>query len=257
MNKKIPGLILALLVFYYTSFSCPYGEAETLPLPTFDNSVIFSFSYDMVARPDSEIEYIGSQFGNGLYARLHLSRFAGVNVDWHHDIANVNIPEFTNIVDSLLEKARLHKVGIHICLIMGLAGNKYLYQTAEEEDIRNAQWYNENNLASRDQLGRGSGVKTAEDTYVFDLDNADIPLGPGAAPAAASASTNSDTTLFSYVYGTFSRYARKLRAHLEAKMGAAFRYLKQVQEENPDVLIIVSAPGEADATPCATTAACR
>ncbi|NIN17525.1 MAG: hypothetical protein GTO56_05555 [Candidatus Aminicenantes bacterium] len=196
----------------------------------------------MVNQPGSEIEYLKSQFGNGLYASLHISRFAGVDINWHQNIQNVNIQGFKDIIDSLVEKAKLYNVGIHIGLNVGLARSKYFYQLAKEEDIRNAQWYNDNNLASQKQLSQTSQANDLEQTHFFDLNMADEST-----VTHSRVQSNIDSALINkYVWGTFSRYARKLRTHLAAKMKAAFAYLKQKQEKNPDVLIIVSAPGEAE-----------
>jgi hypothetical protein len=242
MNKKIIGLIFFVFILCRAGIDGPYVKAEKLPGPTFDNTVIFSFYYDMVNQPGSGIDYLKSQFGNGLYASLHISRFAGVDINWHQDIENVNIQGFKDIIDALVEKAGLYNVGIHIGLNVGLSRSKYFYQLAKEEDTRNAQWYNDNNLASQNQLNPASRANDLEPVLFFDLNRADeSPV------THAGVQSNIDSALINkYVWGTFSRYARKLRTHLAAKMKAAFAHLKQKQEKNPDVSIIVSAPGEAE-----------
>ncbi len=75
--------------------------------------------------------------------------------------------------------------------------------------MRNAQWYNSNNIV------------------------------PGAVAPDASA-------MDSVVFGTFSRYARKLQQYEDAKWHAAFKYLAGVIAANPAMTIVISAPGEAE-----------
>jgi hypothetical protein len=210
--KKRAAAIFIFCLVYGVGLS--YGE--TLPKPAYDNTVYLSFYYDMVSQGRSEIDYLNSQFGGGLYARLHLSRFGGLDLNWNRALkdADAGIQGFKDIIDSLVIKAKRYKVGIHVGLTLGLSRNKYFYLAAKKEDTRNAQWFNDNNLAALNQLGGGAGVD--------------------------------DDSLNTYVFGTLSRYARKLRAHLEAKTRAGLDYLKKVQRENPDLVIIVSGPGEAE-----------
>ena len=49
-----------------------------------------------------------------------------------------------------------------------------------------------------------------------------------------------------FIFGTLSRYARKVRANLEAKGRAAFAFLKKRMDENPDMIILVSGWGEVE-----------
>ncbi|UCH95126.1 MAG: hypothetical protein JSV88_33435, partial [Candidatus Aminicenantes bacterium] len=208
LNKL--GFVVAMVIlchFYPLLFS------EELPKPSYDNSIIISFSGQLPTPPSSEVEYIKSQFGNGLYVPLTFSSFWAVNMDWHINPSNADngIQSFKNSIDSLIEKAKSYGVWIHLVINYGLSRKVGLYKAAKEEDIRNAQWFNDNNLASQTQLG-----------------------------SSLASSVNE------CVFTTFSRYARKLRNHLEAKVRAAFDYLKQEQDENPEVHIIVSTPGEAE-----------
>ena len=88
-----------------------------------------------------------------------------------------------------------------------LSGGITKYNPAKREDFRNAMWYNDNNLAAADQV-------------------------------------TSDVN--QYVFGTFSRYARKLRRFHDAKIAAMAAYLAQLQVANPDMTIVFSGPGEAE-----------
>jgi hypothetical protein len=217
--------------------------AKELPRPDYDNSLVFSFTYSLAKAPPSELEYLKQQFGKGIYAPLTFSSFNGVNMDWHRDPAGAGsgIRSFKNNVDALINKARANGVGIHLVLNFGMCRFVNSYKAAKQEDIRNAQWFNDNNIASSWQLSQARQMVNPEDEGFF------LPLVSSqewpwemAEPYAGSTNVNI------YVFTTMSRYARKLRSHLEAKAHAALAYLKRKQEEYPDLLMIVSAPGEAE-----------
>jgi hypothetical protein len=229
--------------------------SQELPKPNDDNSLVFSFTYDMPPAPSAEVDYIKSQFGKGLYAPLSFSNFVSIEMAWHTVIANADsgIKTFKNAVDTAISRAKTYGVGIHLILIFGLSRDVDIYKSAKNEDLRNAQWYSDNNLASQAQLSQAAALEgTVADRMGFNLLN---PAGlPGVSSqeqgiensnaAGDSAPLVSEVNYF--VFTTFSRYARKLRNHLEAKTRAAFAYLKQKQDENPGVVIVVSAPGETE-----------
>lgn len=184
--------------------------SHVLPKPTYDNSLIFSFTFNIPTPPNSKMDFFKQQFGDGLYATLTFSDFVGVNMDWHCNIskADTEIQAFKNSVSTAVKNATAYGVGLHLILTYGGARSVNFYKAAKTEDIRNAQWFNDNNLTSK------SGLKEGEIN-----DN---------------------------VFTSFSRYARKPRKHLETKVNAAFKFLKSVQDQNRDLLLIISAPGEAE-----------
>jgi hypothetical protein len=152
MAKRITALvfIIGMLLLVSTGF------CEELPRPNYDNSVIFSVTYSL-GQSSSEIDYIKSRFGNGIYAPLYFTQFAQIDMDWTVDPsqADSGIQAFKNQVEALITKAKTYNVELHFIINYGLARNVGAYSVAKEEDIRNAQWYNDNNLAAADQL---SGV---------------------------------------------------------------------------------------------------
>jgi hypothetical protein len=230
MRKK--SIVVSLVFFMFG-----YLFSEELPRPTYNNSLIFSMTYSLTSSSsDTEVAYMKSQFGNGLYAPLACSTFLGVNMDWHRDIAGADngIQSFKNMVDSLVEKARTYGIGLHFCITYGLSRNPQFYDPAKDEDTRNAQWYNDNNIAAETQVS--STRQPGE--WIFDLNK--INHVDEMESRAGTASVTA------YALGTHSRYARKLRNHLEAKVEAAFAYLKQVQDQYPDLLLVISGPGEAE-----------
>lgn len=254
MKKKLIILLLAILSIMVTMAAYDYLSAEELPRPTYDNSFIFSITHYFLEDEISESENIKNQFGNGLYAPLFFSNFVGVEMDWNIDpgSAGHGIQAFKDKFDQIIAFAKQHKVGVHLTLNYGLSRQVDFYKKAKEEDIRNAQWYNDNNISSIEQ---GSDIKynvtqeNEEDIFPIDLNHIDNSAGERSLVQATDDTENMDvanSTINQYVYATFSRYARKLRIHLNAKVTAVFAYIAQVQAAIPSVSIIISAPGEAE-----------
>lgn len=197
-------------IFVTLSFLFSPLTAEELPIPTYSNSIIISIEHHIL--DSDEIDTIKNAFNFGLYAWLS---FSHTHVDpilaWQSDWSDASngIQSFKNIIDSYIAAAKSKNVKLHIVLCSGLARGLSIYKDAKLEDIRNGQWYNDNNLAAVDPT----------------LNSNDFNIT---------------------VFGTFSRYARKLRDNLEAKAKAALAFLKQKMDENPDTLIAISGWGEAE-----------
>jgi len=219
--------------------------AVEMPYPTYDNSLIFGMVHYIEAGPPymapGDINAIIDQYGKGLYAPLLFSRFVGVDMNWktNPETADIGIQRFKDSVDLIIQKARFYKVGIHFILTYGLSRNTQFYNPAREEDLRNAQWYNDNNIARENQLDPNQPVD--ESFNIADRFNDDL-----AGERETGDSLSNSSVVNQYVFTSLSRYARKLRAHLEAKTTAAFAYLNRKQRENPDILFVISGPGEAE-----------
>lgn len=245
--KKI--LIIILLAVSLTAISYNYSAAEEIPRPTYDNSLMFSITHNFLGEEQAEIDLIKSQFGNGIYAPLLFSDFIGVDMEWHIDINNIGngLQDFKTELDQIIAFAKQNKVGIHLSLTYGLARFVEFYKEAKQEDVRNAQWYNDNNISSATQGGDsvGGGVTGGEREtggvgFPIDLNHIDHHDG---SPAQSMAD---DSVINKYVFATLSRYARKLRAHLNAKITATMAYIKQAQAANSGIYIVISAPGEVE-----------
>jgi hypothetical protein len=186
------------------------AAAEELPVPTLKNSLIVSIEH--MVTDAAEVEYIKNNFPWGLYAWLSFSKTVVVpNLAWKSDWndADAGIQAFKNEVNNLMAAAENAGVFLHPVLCSGLARWIWIYRDAKIEDIRNAQWYNDNKIASDDQ---------ALDSRVLDR----------------------------YVFGTLSRYARKMRRNLEAKAQASVAFLRQRMTEKPHVLAAISGWGEVE-----------
>ncbi len=232
-----------IILFIITALLGVIG-AEELPKPTYDNSLVLSMTHSFLVETPTEIETIKSYFPNGLYAPLAFSKFVKVPMDWDVNINSVQMNEdmvaFKTEVDQIVAFAKQYNVGVHLTMTYGIARDVKYYATAKQEDVRNAMWYNDNNISGSSQQSRTTGEATGStDSSGLSLDH--VAEFRGTAEVQASTSI-----INKYVFATFSRYARKLRGHLEAKITAAFDYLAQIQNANPDVLIIVSAPGESE-----------
>jgi len=189
------------------------ARAEELPVPTLNNVVIISIEHSVTDA--AEVAYIKNNFPWGLYAWLSFSRTVVYPVlAWQSDWSNADagIQAFKDEVDILADAAQKAGVRIHIVLCSGLARGLHIYRPAKEEDIRNAQWYNDNRIAS--------------DTQIYDPQVMD-----------------------KYVFGTLSRYARKMRRNLEAKAKAALEFLKQRMVKYFFFLLAASGWGEAEMNP--------
>ncbi len=186
---------------------------EELPIPTYDNSLIISIEHDV--SDSAEVDYILNNFNFGFYAWLSFSRTTiTVDLGWHHNLGNAfeGIQNTKNEINAMIEAARAENVRLHIVLSSGLARGLSVYGEAKEEDIRNCKWYSDNKLASDSQISQPKAIN-------------------------------------SIIFGTFSRYARKLRANLEVKAQAFLAFLKQKMDENPDVFIAISGWGEVEFNP--------
>ncbi len=158
------------------------------------------------------VEYIKNNIQFGLYAWLS---FSVTHVDpvlaWGLGAAEADagIQSFKTSVDSYIAAAKAAGVRFHLVICSGLARGLWIYEAAKQEDVRNCQWYNDNDIASAAQAAQ-----------------------PG--------------YLNQYVFATFSRYAVKMRRNLSAKSRAAMAFIKKRMDEEPDTLAAVSGWGEAE-----------
>jgi hypothetical protein len=185
-------------------------RAQELPIPNFDNSVVISIEHN----PDdaAEAAYIKNRFSFGLYAWPSFSiTTLTPTIPWRSalDRADENLAGFKADVNRLVAAAKARGFRLHLVLTSGLARGRAVYKDAKLEDVRNCQWYNDNTIATADQLAKPAGIEQL-------------------------------------VFGTLSRYARKVRAHLEAKARAAMAFLAEVMAAEPDTLIAASGWGEAE-----------
>ena len=185
------------------------AAAQELPKPSYANAFIVAIEDGGV--DPTEVAYLKSNFNFGMYAWLsmsfnHLAPVLGWHSDWNNASANITGKA---VIDSLVAAAKAQTVNLHLVICSGLTRSVGAYREAKEEDVRNAQWYNDNKIASDSQIRQ------------------------------ADLMTN-------HVFGSLSRYARKLRVNHEAKARALAAYLKQTMDANPGLLLTASGWGEAE-----------
>jgi len=205
--KKIINILLCISII---TISIASLSAEELPVPTFSNSIIISVEHWITDL--EEVDYIKNHFPFGLYAWLAFSHtHIDPVLDWHAGWGNADngIQDFKDKIELYIQNAKEKDVRLHIVLCAGLARGLSIYREAKEEDIRNCQWYNDNKLFANDQI--------------IDTDAMD-----------------------NYVFGTLSRYARKMQRNLRAKAKAALAFLKLKMDQEPEVLTALSGWGEAE-----------
>jgi len=207
LNFFFPFYFLFCFIILY---SASPALAEELPRPSYHNALIVSFEHNVT--DSAEVELIKKSFPFGLYAWLSFSLTTLTpSLDWHWNLSDASngLQSFKTQVTDLVSQAKEQQVRFHLVLTSGLARGLSVYREAKEEDIRNCQWYNDNKLAADDQINHPEAMNR-------------------------------------YIFGTLSRYARKVRANLEAKAKASLAFLKQLMDLYPDTLIALSGWGEAE-----------
>ncbi|MDW7760061.1 MAG: hypothetical protein SCM96_05415 [Acidobacteriota bacterium] len=207
--KRLASIAASILASVLATGLSP-AAAEELPVPTNQNSVIISIEHPVT--DTAEIAYIKNNIPWGLYTKLSFSRTVLVpHLAWQSDWneADSGIQSFKTQLDQLLAAAENAGIFLHPVICSGLARILWVYRDAKIEDIRNAQWYNDNKMASDDQVLDSQFMDTR-------------------------------------VYGTLSRYARKMRRNLEAKAKATLNFIKKRLDEKPHVFAITSGWGEVE-----------
>jgi hypothetical protein len=183
--------------------------AAVLPRPSYADTLYLFFDAPGLAGDDDEFradaDAITSRLAGGPYARVGMSSFLTLDMDWNADPAN---PVLTSpsapFLHSILSRARTRGFPVHLGMIAGISRDTWMYDAAKLEDRRNCQWY-------ADGLLMAAGQSFSDDVWL-----------------------------------TPSRYARKLRRHLEAKVRAYAREVLVERAGDPDSLVSSSGDGETE-----------
>ena len=176
-TRTIP-LLLSLLFPLLAGFSSAPLSAQELPRPTLDNSLVVSIEHSPA--DSAEVDYIKANFPFGLYAWLSFSiTTVPIDMSWTQALdpasASAGIAAFKAQVNAYVAAAKAKKVRLHLVLTSGLARNVSIYKPAKIEDIRNAQWYNDNKLASDAQIAAPDPSPRLRHGHALAL----CPQGPG------------------------------------------------------------------------------
>ncbi|MBM4244709.1 MAG: hypothetical protein FJ148_12970, partial [Deltaproteobacteria bacterium] len=146
----------------------------------------------------------------GPYARVGFADYFTIDMPWTAtpDTAPLTAPG-TDLLGSILEGARKRGLVFHMSMLGGVSRSVEVYEAARREDRRNAQWFADGALAPPWFAGDfDASVRTA--------------------------------------WVTPSRYARKLRRHLEAKVRRFALLFLDLRASFPDTLISASGDSEAE-----------
>lgn len=204
------GAVLAVVL----AVACPAGALAqpTLPAPSYDNT-LYAYVYgDGLTSPatfEAQATLLQSRVHPGPYAKVGLAEYLALDMPW----AAAGDAELASPSAALLEQivdgARRHGLLFHVSAMAGISRAVGVYTDAKREDRRNAQWF-------------ASGAIV---------------------PPAFSGTTEQQREA---AYVTPSRYARKLRRHLEAKVRAFAARFLAFRAANPDVLVTASGDAEAE-----------
>ncbi len=186
--------------------------APSPPAPTYENT-LHAFVYQpsslsTQAEFDAAADRLLALAQGGTYARLGFVEYYTVDLPW---TANLAAPELSRPargeLTALLARLQSRGLAYHVSAMLGMSRAMQVYDAAKRADRRNAQWFQDGAI--------------------------DVP-GASAATQAARA------------WVTPSRYARKLRTHLEAKTRALARLLLDLRQAFPATLISASGDAEAE-----------
>jgi len=182
------------------------GQA-VLPHPSYGDTIYVFFDSPGLLGDDaafqSAAEAILQRVQGGPYARVGMSSFVVLDMDWNADLAHpaLRAPAEDALSDAIT-RARLWGIPVHFGADAGVSRDTFVYDPAKLEDRRNCQWYADGALM-------GDGQSFSDDIWM-----------------------------------TPSRYARKLRRHVETKARLYARVLTSLWLSDPDTFVSASGDGE-------------
>ncbi|MBY0276540.1 hypothetical protein K2Z84_14455 [Candidatus Binatia bacterium] len=216
--RMVTRAVLAALVVA----ACPgIARAQrTLPAPSYDDT-LYAYVYgEGIANPsllESQASLLASRLRSGPYAKVGLAEYLALDMPWGAGDAALASPS-AELLEEIASGARRHGLLFHVAAMGGMSRFVWVYADAKREDRRNAQWF-----------------------------------ASGAITAPAFAGTAEEKIAAAYV--TPSRYARRLRRHLEAKVRAFAARFLALRAAYPDVLVTASGDAEAELNGDGETAA--
>jgi len=209
-HRRVAGLaVLAVLL----ALGAP-GSAiaqPVLPAPAYDNTLYALVYGEGISNPaalDAQAAELLARVRPGPYAKTGFAEYFALDLPWGATPGAPLTAPSDELLRQILDGAERHGLVFHTSAMAGISRAVWVYSDAKREDRRNAQWF-------------GNGAIVAPG------------FSGGAEQQLATA------------YVTPSRYARKLRRHLEAKVRAfAVRFLA-LRSDYPATL--VSASGDAEA----------
>ena len=219
MNWCREGAALAVALVV----ACPaLARAQpTLPAPSYDN-ILYAYVYgEGLVNPatfEAQAALLRGRVRSGPYAKVGLAEYLRLDMPWPvGGVLGLTSPSEA-LLEQLADGARRHGLLFHVSAMAGISRAVDVYTDAKREDRRNAQWF-----------------------------------ASGAIVSPAFVGTVEQQQASAYV--TPSRYARRLRRHLEAKVRAFAARLLAFRAAYPDVLATASGDAEAELNAEGETAA--
>ena len=182
----------------------------TLPAPSYD-ATLFAYVYgDGLANAatfETQAALLQARVRPGPYAKVGLAEYLALDMPWPAGGTLTSPSEA--LLEQIADGARRHGLLFHVSAMAGISRAVGVYADAKREDRRNAQWF-----------------------------------ASGAIVPPSFAGTVEQQRASAYV--TPSRYARRLRRHLEAKVRAFAVRLLEFRATDPDVFATASGDAEAE-----------
>jgi hypothetical protein len=182
-----------------------------MPPPSYENT-FYGFVYDAPLWSDEH--YVASRdallerASGGPYARIGFTTYYSVELPWSADLTTPLLTSPSRVLlEDILARLESDDLVYHVSAMLGMSRFFWIYEDAKRDDRRNAQWFNDNEI---------------------------VPPGIQRARWAADA------------WVTPSRYARKLRRHMEAKTRAFAAMVAELRAQHPETLISASGDAEAE-----------
>ena len=212
--ERIPRVLrtLTLALLAVAAVRTPAAHAAPdMPAPSYENT-FYAFVYD--APLGTEQEYAASRDAllaraqPGPYARVGFTTYYPVDLGWTAELASpVLATPSRPALETLLARLQSDGLVYHVSTMLGMSRFVWIYEDAKRADRRNAQWFGDN-------LALAAGKPERK-----------VPLEAWVTP---------------------SRYARKLRRHMEAKVRTFAATFEELRAAYPDTLISASGDAEAE-----------
>ena len=182
-----------------------------MPEPSYANT-FFAFVYDAPLGTDADYAASRSALlaraSGGPFASIGFTTYYPVDLPWSADLTDPILTSPSRVVlEGILDRLENDGLVYHVAAMLGMSRFPWIYDDGKRDDRRNAQWFLDNEIVA-------PGVSR------------------GQAPVAA--------------WVTPSRYARRLRRHMEAKTRAFAAMLAELRDAHPDTLISASGDAEAE-----------
>jgi len=189
----------------------PAVAAPDMPPPGYENT-FYAFIYDAPLATDEDYaasrDALLARAASGPYARVGFTTYYPIDLPWTADLSSpVLWSPSRNHLEAILTRLEGDDLVYHVAAMLGMSRFFWMYEGAKREDRRNAQWF---------------------------LDNLIVPPGVARARSPVDA------------WVTPSRYARKLRRHMEAKVRTFASMFVDLRAAYPDTLISASGDAEAE-----------